>query len=58
MLADGQAGQASRLSTTFLLPVVTPEELPGGGSGGGPVFRIALTPAAPSPLPIPYPVWS
>ncbi len=29
----------------------------GGGSGGGPVFRIALTPAAPSPLPIPYPVW-
>jgi hypothetical protein len=29
----------------------------GGGSGGGPVFRIALPPAAPSPLPIPYPVW-
>jgi len=30
----------------------------GSGSGRGPVFRIALTPAAPSPLPIPYPVWS
>jgi len=27
-----------------------------GGGSGGPVFRIALTPAAPSP--IPYPVWS